>query len=808
MKTTYISIFFLLFLSISTLAQRPQNFTKYSVTGKVIDTETHQALEYATLVFTPKNSKKITGGITDKHGRFDIEVPQGYYDIKVEFLSFKPKTFKEVKIDKYTNLGIIYLESEMENLDEVEIIAETTTVEVKLDKKIYNVGKDLTVKGGNASDVLENVPSVSVDVEGNVSLRGNESVRILIDGKPSGLVGLNSTDALRQLPAEAIQKVEVITSPSARYEAEGTAGILNIILRKSKAQGVNASVSLTAGEPANYGASANVNYRNKTFNLFSNLGYRYRKSPGEGHFYNYIGDRFHKTNEEFRSYTRMRKGFNANIGLEYFLTKNASITGGFLYRQAPGETDIENYTYNYVLIDTESLRTEFETETDDVFEYSLNFTQHFKDSYDHKLTFDVKYEDAMEHEVSDIAENYIIPSEAFVVSENVDNLETQKEWFFKSDYVHPISENNQFEAGVQTVVKDNSIDYTLDIFDEEDQYHSDNFLDFKENIYAAYLQYGSKIGDFSYLTGLRLEHTEQDVQVIGDDSEIDLPIENLDFIKTYNNWFPTLNLTYAFNKDQNITLGFNTRIRRPRSRHLNPFPSRSSTSNVFKGNPELDPVISYTLDLGYYQKWEKLMVNASIYYQTADNAIQFVRYTKEDDLETIYATPINLNKEERIGAELSLTYSPKRGIRINNSANIFRYQSDGSYEGTDYTANDISWFNRFSAKIALSKKSDFQANFFYRGPSEDNVFIRKGIFSANAAYSMDLLKDKATLSLNIQDIFNSRFREMYADYGEFNSYSKFQWRKRQFMLNFTYRFNQKKNRQRPERNGGDEDEMM
>ena len=810
MNTSHIALLCIFFLSVSTLAQRPhrpQNTSKYMVTGKVFDRETQQALEYATLVFTPKRSKKVTGGITDKNGRFEIEVPQDVYDISIDFLSFKSKTFKEVKVDKFINLGNIYLESDTENLDEVEIIAEKTTVEVKLDKKIYNVGKDLTVKGGSASDVLENVPSVSVDVEGNVSLRGNESVRILIDGKPSGLVGLNSTDALRQLPADAIRKVEVITSPSARYEAEGTAGIINIILRKSKAQGFNASVSLTAGVPDYYAPSANINYRSKKYNVFTNIGYRYWKGPGEGHFYNYIGDESNKTKEEFRNYTRMRKGLNGNIGLEYFLTKKASVTGSFLYRQAPGDTDIENQSFNY-LIGTETLRTEFERQTRNVFEYSLNFTQHFRDSYDHKLTFDVKYEDDDEQELSDIEENYLEPFEGLLTTENVDNLEVQKEWLIKSDYVHPFGKNQQFEAGFQAKLNDNSVDYSLDIFETDEVYHSDNSLNYLENIYAAYVQYGSKMGAFSYLAGLRLEQTEQDVQVIGDDSEIDLPVEDLDFTKNYTNWFPTLNLTYEFSKNQNLTLGYNTRIRRPRSRHLNPFPSRSSTSNVFKGNPQLNPVISYTFDLGYYQKWNQFTLNTSVYYQTADDAMQFVRYTLDGDMETIYATPINLNKEERIGSEISLTYSPKRGIRFNNSANIFNYKSDGSYEGTDYTADDISWFNRFSAKIALSKKSDFQANFFYRGPSEDNVFTRKGIFSANAAYSIDLLKDKATLSLNVRDIFNSRYREMYAAYGDFSSYSKFQWRKRQFMLNFTYRFKQKKKMQRPDREGGNEDEMM
>ncbi|MDX1316915.1 MAG: carboxypeptidase regulatory-like domain-containing protein, partial [Xanthomarina gelatinilytica] len=248
--------FLFTFLSFATM-QAQKDVT---ITGKVIDKTTGQPLEYATVAFFSKAENRIvTGGITNEAGNFSIPVPSGTYDISIEFISFKKQTIPDQKLSTDKNLGTLSLEADTEALDEIEIIAEKTTVEIKLDKKIYNVGKDLTVRGGTVSDVLDNVPSVSVDVEGNVALRGNENVRILINGKPSGLVGINSTDALRQLPAESIERVEVITSPSARYDAEGTAGILNIILRRSKLQGLNGAITTNVGWPKSAGISGNIN---------------------------------------------------------------------------------------------------------------------------------------------------------------------------------------------------------------------------------------------------------------------------------------------------------------------------------------------------------------------------------------------------------------------------------------------------------------------------------------------------------------------------------------------------------------------
>jgi outer membrane receptor protein involved in Fe transport len=807
MNKITLSTLILFLTGILSYGQNPQERTIVHVTGSVLEKETNQPLEYATLVFTPEKGKNVTGGITDEKGKFDIAVPTGTYTITVEFFSFHTKTLAKQTINQNLNLGTILLESDVQTLGEVEIIAEKSTVEVKLDKKIYNVGQDMTVKGGNAADVLDNVPSVTVDVDGNVSLRGNESVKILIDGKPSGLVGLSATDALRQLPADAIQKVEVITSPSARYDAEGTAGIINIVLRKGKVTGFNASYSLTLGIPENYGISTNLNYRAKKFNLFSNLGYNYRNSLGEAYFFNYLDSEDDKTSEEFRDTENLRKSFNGNVGLEYFLTDNASLTGSFLYRNAPGESNVKSDTYLYTT-PTESTREELNEEDDDLMEYALNYTQKFKKD-DHKWTIDVKYQDNMEGNQSFFNEYYTYPTNNFIDAEKSSTNDTQKDWLIKSDYVLPLGDKRQFEIGFQANLKDRSTDYKVFEYNGS-QYvlNTDisNLLQNNENIYAAYVQYGTKFNKLSALFGLRMEAT--DLKVDGQET-VEYP--DLNFDKKYTNFFPTLNVTYELSDNENITFGYNRRIRRPHAHQLNPFQSRTSQTTIFQGNPGLDPVISDSYDIGYFKKWEKVTLNTSIYYNYANNAIQMIRESDPEDeingIPIIYSRPINMSNEDRLGTELSINYSPTKAVQFSNSFNFFHYSTEGSYNDIDYSGENFSWFDRFSTKIKFSKKSDFQLSFMYMGPQETDQNLRKGMFSANAAYSLDVLKDNGTLSLNVSDIFNTRSREFYSYFGEFNSYAKMQWSKRQINLNFTYRFNQKKKQTRPARedmNGGDE----
>jgi len=789
-----------------------------TITGKVIDKITGQPLEYATVAFFSKAENKIvTGGITDETGNFSIPVPSGTYDVSIEFISFIKQTISDKELTESKNIGNFYLEADTQALDEVEIIAEKTTVEIKLDKKIYNVGKDLTVRGGTVSDVLDNVPSVAVDVEGNVSLRGNDNVRILINGKPSGLVGLNSTDALRQLPAEAIERVEVITSPSARYEAEGSAGILNIILRRSKLQGLNGAITTNVGWPKSAGISGNINYRTGDVNIFNTTSYNYREVPGNSssrtRYFNkkyddngnLIVDNPDTLAVESNDYDRIRKSLSTNFGVEWYITDSASLTGSVSYRNGDNESNTTNiftlFNENDQYI-SESNRFDPEREDDKVLQYSLNFTKDF-DTSGQKLTMDFQYEDNSENEYSKVLVDG-------VESEQVTTLEDQNRILLQADYVLPIGEKSQFELGYRGSFKDQDTDYLVEIFDATsndfiNNTNLSNFMNFREYINAAYTQYGSKIGSkFSYLLGLRYESTRITVDQVssGDYSKND-----------YSGLFPTVNLSYELNDNENITLGYSRRIRRPYSFFINPFPSRSSVTNIFRGNPELAPSYSGVFDLGYYKKFGKVSLNTSAYFQHATDVISFISYDTGRTVEVngqvlsiIERTPINLAEEDRYGFEFTVSYNQSRKWNINANFNVFKQSLTGTDpNGISLDNDNTSWFARINNKYTLPGKIEWQTRLSYRGPSADAQNKREGVFSANMAFSKDLFNENASIALNVSDLFNSRKRVMETTTPTYTGTSEFQWRERSINLSFTYRFNQQKKRQQRGYGGDDMD---
>lgn len=790
------------------------------VEGKVVEEGTNIPLEYATITLkTSTDNKVVTGGITDTEGKFSVEVPSGTYNIYVEYISYTTKEYLNKTLSKSIDLGTVSLALDVASLDEVTIVAERTTVEIKLDKKIYNVGKDLTVRGGTVSDVLDNVPSVSVDVEGTVSLRGNDDVRILINGKPSGLVGLNSTDALRQLPAESIERVEVITSPSARYDAEGSAGILNIILRRSKLEGFNGAVTVNGGHPLQAGISGNINYRTGDVNIFNTTSYDYRESPGNGinqtEYFN--GDDPSTFLTEDRDFDRIRKGYSTNTGIEWYVNETSSVTASLVYRDSDNESNTLNLTQefdaNNTLLNT-TIRKDPELEDDKTIQYALSYNKQFNGNSQHKLTFDFQYEDSRELEQSMINQN------GFDV-EFVETDENQDRILLQADYVQPIKETGQFELGYRGEFFDLFTDYLVESsFDNGDTFQVNtnlsNALNFKQYVNAFYTQYGNKIGEkFSYLLGLRYEGTRITIDQVTSG--------NFDK-KEYHQLFPTVNLAFELSEDENITLGYNRRIRRPRSRFINPFPSRSSATNLFQGNPDIDPSTSNAFDIGYFKKFGKLSLTSSIYFQRAKDAFNFVALETDnfyifetnqtvnindpnfdqlnenfDLVPVIRRTPINLATNDRFGLEFTLTYRPTKKWNLNGNFNLFNSSTRGNFEGQNFDADNLSWFVRLNNKYTLPGNIDWQTRLFYRGPNETAQSKDKGIFSTDLAFSKDLFKDKASIAFNVSDVFNSRKRRSDNFTDTFNNYSEFQWRVRSFNLVFTYRFNQQIKRERGER---------
>jgi len=811
-----------------------QNQKPISISGTVIDSESGQPLEYATFVLQDAaNPDKVTGGITDLSGEFEIETAPGTYNISVEFISYKTYSQKNQTYNSDTDLGPISLSPDVAQLAEVEVVGEKTTVEVRLDKKIYNIGKDLTTSGATISDALSNVPSVNVDVDGAISLRGNENVRILINGKPSALAGFGSTEALQQLPADAIEKVEVITSPSARYDAEGTAGILNIVLKREKTLGFNGSINMYAGHPTNGGVTANANLRTDKFNFFTTIGYRYREGPGNGFFdtryFDPRQDAFldsiaYDRNIEDRNYDRLDRGINANFGVEYFFNEQSSVTGSYFYRGGSDE-DLTTNVNDYLLNDNPQVgttRRELETEKDKTHQISLNYINRF-DEDGQVLTADFQYAVDTENQEGFISEpvryNNTDNTDIDIPREQTSETQDQTEYLIQSDYVLPLGEDSQFEAGYRGNFENEVTDYRL--LQEnatgilELNVNQTNVFDFTQNVHALYSQYGSKFGDFNFLLGLRMESTQLKGKIDSELTEEELQEEfsfpiDTDFDNTYTGLFPTVNLIYEFDERENVSLGYNRRINRPRSWFLNPFPSRSSRTNIFQGNPNLRPAFSNAFDLGYLKRWDKLTLTSSVYYQRETDAFQrvqeqvFITGPGGSQVEVIRNIPFNLATNDRTGAELGILYNPTKWLRINGSVNFFNFSLDGEFNGVDYSQSNNSWFGRFSSKVSLPWKIDWQTNAFYRGASDEVQGRSDGILSINLALSKDLLNDNATISLNVQDLFNSRKRSSFTTTDFFEQNSDFQWRQRQLRVSFIYRINEQKKRGRQQRGSGED----
>ena len=783
----------LFFLTINlTFAQRPQNFKKLLLTGKVVDVETLEPLEYATITLrNDRRPEMLQGGITKADGTFSFEVFPGKYNISTEYISFKTITQEGVVIRSNKDLGTINLEIEASALEGVELVGERTTVEIRLDKRIYNVGKDITVRGGSVSDVLDNVPSVSVDVEGIVSLRGNDNVRILINGKPSGLVGLSGPEGLRQIPAESIEKVEVVTSPSARYDAAGTAGILNIILKKNELDGFNGSIILNSGIPKNFRGSASLNWRSEKVNIFTTTTVGDSESEGGGLFNSeyFNGTDPSNFSNERRNYDRGRKSFFTNLGLEYILDDKTSLTVTGFYRKSDNNSLVSTYIESINATGTfNSERFENEVELDETRQFTANYTKKFDDE-GHELVAEFQYETSTEDEDSDITS--AIPEEVFTA-------ESQKRILYQVDYVWPIDENTQFEVGYRGNFKTQVNDYNVSIQENNVFVRNtdlSNILAYTENVNAAYTQFGKKIDKFSYLLGLRMEHSN----IIIDQRTTNDKVE-----KNYADWFPTVNLSYEMNEKENVTLGFSRRIRRPRAWSLNPFPSRSSITFFRQGNPDLDPSYSNTFDLGYLKRWEKFTFNGSVYFQKSTQNIERITEETGEIIEVVdengneslvpalRSISVNLSENNRVGTEFTLTYTPSRKVRLSGNFNIFNSQTIGDYAGKSFDAEIVSWFSRINASVKLPGGFDTQLRAFYFGPRANAQTTSKGVFSLSGAINKTILKKKGTLSLRASDLLNSRRRKSTTTSENFSTYTEFQWRIPTYVLTFTYKINESK----------------
>lgn len=796
-NTTLIFIFFLI-----TLASFGQS-RQIVLSGIITDVESSEPLPYATVSVYNRNGDLADGGIADENGVFKLNLPPNDYSLNFEYIGFESVTIDIKPYPNNINIGTVKLISSFDSLEGVDVVGQSAEVEIRLDKRVYNVSKNNLIRGGTVSDVLENVPSVSVDIDGNIELRGNNNVRILVDGKPSGLIGLGGIDALTRLPAESIEKVEVITSPSARYQAEGTTGIINIILAKRFLKGLNGVFNLSAGRNDTYSGSANLNYRKGKFNFFTNSGYSDRTNKGRAVQDNVYTDPLESVERyvEERQFNRRRQGFNVNIGLDYQMTEKTSLTMSYLTNERDGDDSTINeqsqYQIDGILVTN---RYEKEIDREDSNQFSVDFEHQFN-KQGHKLTATLQTEKNDETETSDINSFFENgqPSDDSEINRTVENQERN---LAQLDYVFPIDKNTQFEAGYRGTDNKRKIDFEVQIIDENDNATVDenlsNVLDFEQEVHALYSQYGKKFNTFSFLAGLRFENTRIFVEQLDSSS----PLNN----KSYNDYFPTLNLGWEISPTASITLGYNRRISRPNAWTLNPFQSRSSKTSYFQGNPKLDPSYSNGIDIGYLKQFKKVTLNSSVYYRKSTDAVSRVAIVTDETvfvngIETpvIRRLPINLGTEEQFGVEFNTSLRLIKGMRTNASVNFFRRIEKGNYQGISYDSNNTSWSGNLSNSYRLPFAVQSQFSVRYRGPNESSFGKSKGFLYTDLALSKDILNDNATINFRFSDLFNTGKYDYQTITPVAVTDGIYQRREPTYTLTFTYRFRQEKNRQRGRR---------
>lgn len=786
--------FFTIILTFLLTQTFAQNIT---LSGKVTD-NAGNPLEYVTVsIQQPDTLAELFGGITDAAGNFSIEMTPGDYIFYLE--SFGGSNYEQpISLTQSQDLGSIKLgESSVVALEGANIVATNDAYRIELDKKVYDLSQDPLAKGSSMSDALQNVPSVQVDGEGNVSLRGNENVRILIDGKPSSMIGISDpAQALQNLPADAVQRIEVVTNPSARYEAEGTAGIINIILKKGKLQGINGSVSVFGGIPATAGASGNVNYRTGKWNLFTTLGYRYQERDGESNSETTRFDangvpRYELMDSES---TRTNNGYNLTLGTEYYLDDKNTFTVSGNYRNGKNENDADvfydNFDENYNLTNS-SVRTENEKEDDYSMEGNFNFKHEF-DEPGHEFTVDARASYSKETENADLMETGNLVNS----TERSYNFERQRRVLISADYVYPFGENGRLELGARGETEGTLTNFKVDSLAGGEWLNKPEFsnkTDYVQNVYAAYAQYGRGFGNFSFMAGLRLENSDITVNSI---------LNNNKTNKNYVDFFPSLFLNYEFESKDQLQLSYSRRIRRPRGWDLIPFTSYSNNRNIFMGNPDLDPQYTDALELSYITKIGKLMVTPNVYYSNTTDNIRRYQTMGEDG--TIITKPINIGTEQRYGGDLTFTYKPWKWWNLMGNVNVFGYKTEGEITElrgddmitTNFDGDGLSWFGRMSSTFTLPAKFTMQIAGNYRGGQKSTQTEWKPMYSLDFSLSKDLFNDNATITFNIRDVLDSRGMEMDSFGEDFIIHNENRWGVRTFNLNFTYRFNQSKRDQK------------
>jgi outer membrane receptor protein involved in Fe transport len=757
-------------------------FAQNSVTiiGKVVEKNNQQPIEFATVMIANTITQAvITGETTDLDGNFLLQSKEREFYIEVTFIGFEKKVINDFEIiNNQVDLGTIALAEDSKVLAEIEVVAEKSTTEFKLDKRVFNVGKDLSSTGASAYEVLNNVPSVNVSIEGAISLRGSSGVQILINGKPSVLAS-EQGKGLGTITADMIESVEVITNPSAKYDAEGTSGIINIILKKEERRGINGSISLNTGLPQNHSVGASLNRRTEKFNLFTQLGAGYRELPRIGEDINrdlVNNTTIYSSGKEYRN----EQFYNFVLGTDYYINPQNVLT---LSANVAYEVEEQPSRYDFSFEDengditSEWYRTEVTSALNPKFQYELQYVSDFKDDKDHVLMFSA-LGNFFGKDQSSTFENATLSGINRTSSQETRTNFKEAKYTFNLDYTKPFSKKITVETGAQYVLQDVSNDFAVtDLISGEWVDNSDltNIFNYNQKVLGVYGTGAYEHNSFGVKVGLRVENTDlQTVLITTNESN------NLNF----TNFFPTAHISYKVTDRFSLQAGYSRRIYRPRLWDLNPFFNIRNNFSFRTGNPDLLPEFTDSYEVSSIYILDKISMNFSVFHRYTTDVIDRIS-TFEDNVNIF--KPYNIGTKRSTGIEFNTKYSPKKWFTLNGDFNYNYFNRQGELESVMFDFSASQWSTKWTSKFNLPADIDFEITGRYESKFRTVQGEISDMLFADLGLRKKILKGKAVVNFSIRDIFASRIQENETSQTDFYLYSK-DYRGRFITLGFSYGF--------------------
>jgi len=743
---------------------------KAKITGVLKDAKTQETIPFATAVLIDKTTaKNVKIAQTDLNGAFVMaDLPKGNFTFKISFVGYQTMVRDNVAITAATgtlNFGDIKMNAAKGNiLSEVTVTGQKQGMQMGIDKKIFSVDQSVISEGGSATDLLQNVPSVSTDMDGNVSLRGSTGVKVLIDGKPSLIAGGNVAQILASIPASSIESVEVITNPSAKYDAEGQSGIINIVLKKNTKLGFNGSAAITAGNRDNYNANTNLSFQNSKVNIYGNYSYRYGNRVGGGYQdITYKSDlaRTAFTNQATTSNT-LEKGHNAKAGLDYYLAPKSviSLSGGFNSRENERNELLDIRQLNRAQTPVSlSNRTNLNDGYGSSYDLNLDYVQKFKKPKE-ELTFNFGYSNGDNNNDQTYSTTTTnrnnVPINENLSLQRVFNRGDNSNYNIQTDYSVPVGKAGKVEVGYRSQIRlgDNN-QYADSILTNTSVYIENNKLinnfNSKDQVHALYVNYQNQIKDFGYQLGLRAEDARLDTHLDGYTNNVLTSSEgNIHYKRLY----PSVFLTQKLKGDNQLQLSYTRRVNRPRPWDTNPFLDVSDPFNYRGGNPNLLPEDVHSFELGYSKYWKKVTLTSSLYFRQTNDVIQRVRSSPVNGI--ITSTPQNLTRQINSGLELIGRFDLVKALNFTTNVNLYQAKFDGDERFNIKSSHGFSWNGNVTANLTVVKNVSVQVRGDYRASEVMAQGKRNAMYGIDGGAKYDFPNKKASLSFNVRDVFNTR----------------------------------------------------